>query len=65
MQKLWKVCVNNWEWNRPHTLYGKSREECEKMASKFPASDTVKYAGMFRKENAEELIELSKEWFYE
>lgn len=56
--KLWKVTVNNIGWNCPQTFYAESRIACEEIARKFPASDPVKYAGNFRKENAEELLEL-------
>lgn len=53
MKKLWKVSVNNWGWDRPRTKYFESRDEAEKYADKFPASDNVEYAGRFTDANAD------------
>ena len=55
--KLWSVVVNNWNWDYPKKIYGKSKEDCERLASTFPASDPVKYAGMYTKDNATKLID--------
>lgn len=54
--KLWKVTVNQWGWDSPKTYYAKSREEAEKIGSKYPASDAVKYAGNYSDEKAEWLL---------
>lgn len=54
--KLWKVTVNQWGWDSPKTYYAKSREAAEKTGSKYPASDSVKYAGNYSDEKAEWLL---------
>ena len=56
MVKLWKVTVNNWGWDNPRTYYAVSREEAEKIRSKFPAADPVQYAGRWTEENAKNLL---------
>lgn len=53
MKKLYKVTVNNWGWDKAKTYYFKTKEEAENFAEQFPASDPVKYAGIFTEENAE------------
>lgn len=54
--KLWKVKANDWGWDRPITIYAKSREEAERIADKYPASDPVEYAGNYKDENAKILL---------
>lgn len=53
---LWKVTVNNWGWDRPKTIYATSRQEAEEIRSKYPAADSVEYAGKFTHENAMRLL---------
>lgn len=54
--KLWKVRVNNWGWDRPCTMYARSRREAEEIADKYSAADDVQYAGNFTEANARELL---------
>ena len=54
--KLWSVTVNNWGWDKPKTIYGLCREDCEKIASEYPAADPVRYAGMYTKEKAMAMV---------
>ena len=54
--KLWKVTVNQWGWDRPKTYYAKSRDDAEKIAKEYPASDAVKYAGNFSEDKSEWLM---------
>lgn len=52
MTKLYKVTVNNWGRSAPKTIYTTSKEAAEKIASQYPASDPVQYAGRYADDNA-------------
>lgn len=65
MKKLWKVTVNQWGWDRPKTLYAESREDAEKTAEKYPASDPVEYAGVFNDLKADFLLGHIDQFEYE
>lgn len=58
--KLWKVKVNAWGWIAPRSLFAKSAEEARDIASKFSASDPVKYAGRFNPDYARDLLEMTR-----
>ena len=55
--KLWRVHVNNWSWDHPRALYAQSRAEAEAIADRYPASDTVEYAGRWTPTNAAILLD--------
>lgn len=56
MIKLYKVTVNNWGCSAPKTIYATSKEAAEQIASKYPASDPVQYAGRYAEENAVKIL---------
>lgn len=57
MKNLWKVTVNNWEWNSPRDIYAESREDALNKARQYPAYDMPVYAGRFTEKNAAALLQ--------
>lgn len=56
MTKLYRVTVNNWGRSIPKTIYATSKETVKKIASRYPASDPVQYAGRYTDANAARLL---------
>lgn len=56
MVKLYKVTVNNWGRSVPKTIYATSKEAAEKIASRYPASDPIQYAGRYTDANAAKIL---------
>ena len=61
MKKLWSVKVNDWGWSSPKTIYADSRAAAEQIASRYPASDPVQYAGNFSAARADRLLAAASE----
>ena len=60
LKKLYKVTVNNYGWDAPKILYFYTKEEAQAAHDKYPAADTVQYAGRFAAKRADELTTLYK-----
>lgn len=56
MTKLYKIIVNNWGWTAPKYLYAETKEEATKIYNRFPAADSIAYAGRFTDNNAKFLL---------
>lgn len=56
MVKLYKVTINNWGRSVPKTIYATSKEAAGKIASRYPASDPVQYAGRYTDSNAAKIL---------
>lgn len=56
MIKLYKVTINNWGRSIPKIIYATSKEAAEQIASRYPASDPVQYAGCYTDANAKKLL---------
>lgn len=56
MIKLYKVTVNNWGRSVSKTIYAASFEVAEQIASRYPTSDPVQYAGRYTDSNAKKIL---------